>query len=58
MVSNILITEKKRKTRQAYHVYRGFWDKVTDFTDELVVQCDVSAVKSTSLVGGNNDNRK
>ena len=26
-----------------------FWDKVIDFTDELVVHCDVPVVKSTSL---------
>ena len=34
----------------------AFWDKVTDFTDEPVVQCDVQAVKNTSLDNdGNGD---
>ena len=33
----------------------GFWDKVTDFIDEPVVQCDTSAVKYTSLIDGDND---
>ena len=36
----------------------GFWDKFTNFADELVVLCDVSVVKNTLLVGGNNDDRK
>ena len=35
-----------------------FWDKVTDFIDEPVVQCDVPAVKNTSLDDGNNDDCK
>ena len=30
-----------------------FWDKVTRFTNEPVVQCDVPAVKNT--YGDNND---
>ena len=33
----------------------AYWDKVTDFADEPVVQCDVPAVKNTSLDDGNND---
>ena len=33
----------------------GFWDKVTDFIDEPVVQCDVPAVKNTSLVDVDSD---
>ena len=36
----------------------AFWDKVIDFTDEPVVQYDVSAVKNTSLEDGDNDNHK
>ena len=36
----------------------AFWDKVTDFIDEPVVQCDVPVVKTTSLDDGNNDDRK
>ena len=35
-----------------------FRDKVIDFTDEPVVQCDVQAVKNTSLDNYNDDNRK
>ena len=31
-----------------------FWDKVIDFTDELV-HCDVPAVKSTSLDDDDDD---
>ena len=27
----------------------ALWDKVTDFTDEPVIQCDVPAVKNNSL---------
>ena len=27
----------------------AFWDKVTNFKDEPVVECDVPAVKSSSL---------
>ena len=34
----------------------GFCDKATDFENELVVQCDVSTVKNTSLVGSGSDN--
>ena len=33
-----------------------FCDKATDFENELVVQCDVSTVKNTSLVGSGSDN--
>ena len=36
----------------------AFWDKVTDFIDEPVVQCDVPVVKTTSLDDGNNGDRK
>ena len=36
----------------------GFWDKVTDFIDEPVVQCDVPAVKNTSLVDVDSDDCK
>ena len=31
------------------------WDKINDHTDEPVVQCNVPAVKNTSLDDGNND---
>ena len=36
----------------------AFRDKVIDFTDEPVVQCDVQAVKNTSLDNDDNDDRK
>ena len=36
----------------------ALWDKVTDFTDESVVQRDVPAVKNTSLNDDDNDDRK
>ena len=36
----------------------GFWDKATDFIDDPVVECDISAVKYTSLVDGDNDDCK
>ena len=40
------------------YMQRAFWDKVLDFTDEPVVQCDVHAVKNTSLDDHDNDDRK
>ena len=36
----------------------ALWDTVIDFTDESVVQCDVPAVKNTSLDDNDNDDRK
>ena len=36
----------------------ALWDKFIDFTDEPVVQCDVLAVKKTSLDDDDNDDRK
>ena len=36
----------------------AFWHKVNDFTDEPVVQCDIQAVKNTSLNNDDNDDRK
>ena len=35
----------------------AFWDKVIDFTNEPVVQCDVPAIKKTSLDDDNVDNK-
>ena len=35
-----------------------FWNKVTDFTDEPVVQCHIQGVKNTSLDNDDNDDRK
>ena len=36
----------------------AFRDKVNDFTDQPVVQCDVQAVKNSSLDNDDNDDRK
>ena len=36
----------------------AFWDKVIDFTDKPVVQCDVHAVKNTSSDNDDNDDKK
>ena len=33
----------------------ALWDKVIDFADEPVVQCDVSVVKNTSLDDDDDD---
>ena len=55
VASNIVITEKN-KASQSYKYQRwALWDKVTDFTVEPVVQCDVLAVKNTSLDDDNDD---
>ena len=47
VASGIVITEKK-KAIQTYHICQE-WDKVKDFTDEPVAQCDVPAIEITSL---------
>ena len=36
----------------------ALWDKVIDFTDEPVAQCDVPAVKDALLDDDDNENRK
>ena len=38
----------KKKAIQTYHICQE-WDKVKDFTDEPVAQCDVPAIEITSL---------
>ena len=48
MASKFAITGKNNS--DISYMSGGFWDKVTDFIDEPVVQCDVPAVKNTSLV--------
>ena len=58
VTSNIATTEKKKSKSHISYMPKTFWDKATDFTDEPVVQCDVPAVKNTSLDEGNNDDRK
>ena len=50
---------KKIKTSHTYHIcYRHFDIKLLILQNKPVVQCDVPAVKNTSLDDGNNDNRK
>ena len=56
MASNIAITGKNNS--DISYISGGFWDKVTDFIDEPVVQCDIPAVKITSLVYVHNDDCK
>ena len=55
VASNIAITEKKQSKSDISYMPGALWDKVTDFTDESVVQCDVKAVKNTSLDDDDND---
>ena len=64
VASNIVITKKQSKS-DISHIPRALWDKVIDFTDEPVVQCDILAVTNTSLDDDDdddddddNDNRK
>ena len=58
MASNIAITEKKKNKSHKSYMPETFWNKITDFKEEPVVQCDVLAVKNTSLDDGNNDDHK
>ena len=57
MASNIAIAEKTSRS-DISHMPGALWDKVIDFTEESVVQCDVPAVNNTSLDDDNNDDRK
>ena len=34
------------------------WDKITDFTDEPLIQCNLPAIKNTSLDDGDNGDHK
>ena len=51
------LRKKEKKVRHIIYV-RGIWDKVIDFTDEPVVQCDVPAVRNISLGDDDNNNCK
>ena len=51
----ILLSLEKNKNKS--EIDKGT-HKVTDFTDEPIVQCDVPAEKNASLNGGNNDDLK
>ena len=57
MWHQVLWSLKKNKAIQTYHICQE-WDKVNDFTDEPVVQCDVPAVEITSLDGDDHDDCK
>ena len=49
----------KRKISQTCHICLGnIWYKVIEFIDELVVQCDVPAIKINSLYDKDNSDRK
>ena len=54
VASNIAITEKRSNSDISY-MPGALWDKVIDFTDEPVVQCDALAVKNASLDDDDDD---
>ena len=56
VVSDIAITVEKNKSD--IYMPGAFWDKVTNFTNQPAVLCDVPAVKSTSLDHDGNEDRK
>ena len=58
MAWNIAMTEKDKNKPHISYMSEAFWDKLTDVIDDPVVQCDVPAVKNTSLDVGNNDDCK
>ena len=49
--------KKKNKPSTSY-MPGTFWDKVINFTDEPVSQCDVPTIKDTSLDDDDNDDCK
>ena len=58
VASNIAVTEKS-KAGYTYHIPGSLWIKVINFKDDSVVQCDIPAVKNTSLDDDNDkDGRK
>ena len=50
--------KKNKNNSDISHVSGGFWDNVTDFIDEPVVQSDVPVLKNTSLLEGDSDDCK
>ena len=46
---------KKQSKSDIPHIPGALWGKVIDLTDEPAVQCDVPAVKNTSLDDDDND---
>ena len=55
MAWNFAITKQNQKKSDIPYMKLAFWDKVIYFTDEPVVQCDVKAIKNTSLHNDDND---
>ena len=49
---------KKKNKSDISYVPGKFWDKVIDFTDEPVVQCDVPPIGNTVLDNDHNDGCK
>ena len=49
---NITITRKRKKSDM--YIPGTFWDNFIDSRDEPLIQCNVSAVKNTSLDNGDN----
>ena len=47
----------KNQSESNIYMPGALWDKIIEFTDEPVVQCDVPAAKST-LLNDDNDDRK
>ena len=61
MSSNIVISEKKKQKKNKSDISYmpgKFWDKVIDFTDKPVVQCDVPPIGNTVLDNDHNDGCK
>ena len=58
VASNITVTENKQRKSVISCVPGTLWDKVTDFAAEPVAQCDVPAVKNTSLNDSDNGDYK
>ena len=55
MWHQILQSLKKQSKSDISHIPGTLWGKVIDLTDEPAVQCDVPAVKNTSLDDDDND---
>ena len=53
-----MITKKKKSKSDISNLSEAFWDKITGFTDEPVVQCNAPTIKYTSLEDSGNDDRK
>ena len=58
MASNIVITGKKQSKSDVSYISAHYEMKLLTFIDEPLVQCDVPAIKYTSLVDDDNDDCK